>query len=922
MSEESPNTPLNESKAFDPKDAIWHTAKDNIQVKIVERTKTASGKIFYTIEGSGAVVPEDQVEFLNNPDDEQAVETAEESQHDFKPGEEVTLLHKGKEQTGWVVDEQDDYYPGMVKIKKKDGTREGTYAFPDRLYKAESPPSDTEIKDEEMTEDVGKIATGQVVEDPEKPKKYKYGEVEKVPLKGGEKSAIISKGGQEVVVVGEAEKDGKTYVKLASGREIPKEDIESPRWPDDFEGTEFILVRDRGKDEPVFVVKDQGIEFSIQYPDGIKLVYLEGLDKNGNPEIKIARPRELVQQTSLPQGYWRKKLSEAEKPTNVQPPKPEEVDKESEQKSKPEVKNKKPDFKFRKGEIVKVKTKDRKREFDWRVGVSFVGKNNVVFVKLEDPSGKLPERVRPQDLLLEWNPRPGAQESAPDNSPAENDVVSPDDAASDDGGNDNNDSPEVTHNFDENSWLDPRRIQELYPKFQAMLEEERKNFTAPLNEEEAIHHESILKTRVLERLISNEISSQSMTVNGIGEDSNRRTKGLKDIYPNTEFTIPQAPPEEVKQQMLAMLDRPGQEINSLATKYDEQLSKEGTKFKIGQEVKVENNGGTIEDGWRVEGQRRHYNMGPLEVIVSKGKETRYIAPDELRKWQEYANPDQEKSDLDKLKPYFNKVVKTKQPGGEVILGRVGYSTTKHKVYISGPDGQWLPDLVDVDEFLSWQSLKPDAKIAAEEAAEKEKWDKVAPFQKGTVVKVMWPDGTLEEGWECVDVVERGNTIYITVEDPSGIDDQIEYGHLKQWQEETVQSTDNANANTTDTPTDTTATINVDNKLSRKEIEAKKKKEREAKREEGDKAFSLWLEKTTQKWERHGLPYRLATGTLGFFALGGAALAAPVTYPSYRIWRTRLTEKMRVEEANRKKKEEEEDKKKKERKKAEEENANN
>jgi mRNA-degrading endonuclease RelE of RelBE toxin-antitoxin system len=87
-----------------------------------------------------------------------------------------------------------------------------------------------------------------------------------------------------------------------------------------------------------------------------------------------------------------------------------------------------------------------------------------------------------------------------------------------------------------------------------------------------------------------------------------------------------------------------------------------------------------------------------------------LSYEELSKMAEKAE-----ENLEKLKPYFNHGGKVKLPNGTVINGRVGYSTTKHKVYIARPEGKWKwihapgnknePYLVDVKEFLDWQNLK-------------------------------------------------------------------------------------------------------------------------------------------------------------------------------------------------------------------------
>jgi hypothetical protein len=446
-------------------------------------------------------------------------------------------------------------------------------------------------------------------------------------------------------------------------------------------------------------------------------------------------------------------------PAPPEPPKPPDTDEKKGSQQKREHDRVKPDYKFIKGEIVKLRTKDGKREFDWRVKASFVGKANVIYVKLEDPNGKLPDRVRPQDVLLELDPRGDARgvgegsEQPPTPPVGYNEGVDtgePDDTEPPENGGDgngdnhdnnghrNDDGNGNAHNladdnegFDENSsWLHPKRIQELKAQYAEALGANRSQIS-----EAAKQHLKYL-------LIHREIKSTLKYARQVQE---RHGLGIAPEFPN-QATI------DRMAEMMEWADESLQESIDLG------------KFKKGQEVKIVKSDGSIEDGWKVKGYQKHLGGEGYDVVVARGREQRNFAPSELERFQEIANPDKDRINLEKLRDFINnpRDVKVKLADGRVVEGMFSGVSLNGGVYVDLDTGEFLTDnegkvrkdpegnprpkinkllIKNIDEFLSTQSEKTESEKKAEEWAELER--KIGAYSQGQKIKVKNPD---ETGW--------------------------------------------------------------------------------------------------------------------------------------------------------------------------------
>jgi hypothetical protein len=562
--------------------------------------------------------------------------SSEAQSKELTPGQDVTLFHKGKEQAGWIIDEQDNLYPGMVKIKRKDGSMEGRYAFPDMLSEAQSTPSPEEFKRDEVAEEAGEIAIEQVVE----------------PIKTNE---------------------------------------------------------DKVKE------KRENISFDEQ----------------------------------------------VEVPEKKQPERPKSNKKEKTRK-KPEAAE--TSYKFKPGQKVLVRSRDGKSKHEREVVKSFVGKENKKIVVVRDPSGKYPDAYPPEEsveaIIIQKEDKQAPQ----------------------------NDLPPVEKKdpYSENSWLDPRRIQELKPQFDLLVEkkvEEIKNRGLwPEDSSEEKHLENIINTAALEHLVKTQLKSTNTRVQGIGEDGKAsvtgwknnhpnykyNVPGLKDNFSNTEFSILEMPAEHTKEQMLAMLKKSEQNIGAKAKEKENEVL--APTFTAGDKVKIIHHDNSIS-----EAVVDKLVKGGVWVNDEGGK--KLFTETQLKEFQERANPNKEKDNINKLKPYFNKPAKVKLPGGEVIEGRVGYSTTKHKAYVSGPNGDWLPDLVEVDEFLSWQNQETETEKI--DGADSEIPDSLKKFELGHEVKVIH-NNVLESGWVVDDFKKNGEKIMVQIK-KGNVRGELEQELLKNWQ---------------------------------------------------------------------------------------------------------------------------------------------
>jgi hypothetical protein len=470
-------------------------------------------------------------------------------------------------------------------------------------------------------------------------------------------------------------------------------------------GEEPIEVREVGERG-----REDEKEILIQIESGFEWVPAEQIRRLGAEAVD-----QVVENPDEPQ---KNKHEEVKKAEDVPPEEPAKAGEKGSPKTDPE--KRKPEFKYQNGETVKVRTRDGKKVYDWIVKNSITDKEGKAFVILTHPKDKdrYPDRRVPQDQLEIENPRPSKQESRSDNEPVEDKTGYSDNA--DNGDDGNNNSPEVAHGFDGNTWVDPRRIQELKDKYRDMLENEKyqrervfvtkdqqgrnrafMSDITPMSD----YYKDIIKTHLIESEIRNAIELAS----------------------NIGRTL-EAPSEEVKRKMAEMIEMSDQELKELAEKAENQNIKDKIKFKEGDIV--EHRG----EQWEISGINSDHPLGSRITLVKLGTNIATVVFEKDLRAEQGAGSvtdDQEKEDLAKLKPYFNQEVKVKLSSGEVINGRVGYSTTKNKAIISGPDGKWLKNNAEVDEFLNWQNLNTTA-------------EELAPYL-GTTIRTIGAGGEVVTG---------------------------------------------------------------------------------------------------------------------------------------------------------------------------------
>ncbi len=207
------------------------------------------------------------------------------------------------------------------------------------------------------------------------------------------------------------------------------------------------------------------------------------------------------------------------------------------------------------------------------------GKRKVVVVRVDGS-----DRSIPFWRVDKWNPKGGVDphESAEDNS----------EEVAKTGQVDN-------YNHLKGGWLDPRRIQDLRGKFHELVDREEKP-PRGIDAKTAEHYKKIVETRALETLLSDEIKRITRTA----QDLAARYPDMKNLK------IPELPSEEVKGQLLAMLDFDDSQLEKMSSSIDR-------KFAVGQEV-VHKTGGKIQRGWYVE-KFQDLPTGETKVFIKNAK---------------------------------------------------------------------------------------------------------------------------------------------------------------------------------------------------------------------------------------------------------------------------------------------------------------
>jgi hypothetical protein len=303
-----------------------------------------------------------------------------------------------------------------------------------------------------------------------------------------------------------------------------------------------------------------------------------------------------------------------------------------------------------------------------------------------------------------------------------------------------------------NYWLDPRKIHELQPIFQAKLEEERARPHHAMNDKTAANYEAILKTRVLGNIIKREVLNKAQKVKGLGEHDDH-VMGLADELPDVNFFIPDPPSEEVKGQMLHLLDKTPEQIETEAA--DENIY----KFKIGRKVKFASLGGKVEDDWEVAGYPDKKHAAEVYVKIVKNGETRYPTQASLERMQ--SMEEGQEDDLEKLRSFIKNPAAKVKVNDRIVSGEFrGYSTNstaEDKVYVADENRNPLPNKVRVDDFLSWQNERLTADVQAEEAQVEA--DKIAGLERKLAkyieknVKIPDEAGNWMPDFKCEELIE-------------------------------------------------------------------------------------------------------------------------------------------------------------------------
>jgi hypothetical protein len=529
-----------------------------------------------------------------------------------------------------------------------------------------------------------------------------------------------------------------------------------------------------------------------------------------------------------------------------------EVDKDRQnRKQGKERDKKKPNYKFDVGDIVRVRTKDGKKEYEWRVKNNIGYKNK--FVKLEDPNGKRKDIVMPEDVLAEWNPKA--------NEPDGLEINNEDDVEQDDspppppvnGGHDNgnyqdngNGSHDDNANGDEvidenSSWLNPKRIEELKAQFT----------------------EAVGVNRNID-----DVAKQNLKTILIHKEINRTIKYAEQVYQRHGIgKIPEYPNQATINRMAEMMDWQDARL---------QRNIQLGKFRKNDEVKIIKSDGTIEDGWIVQGYSRHTADPGIDVIVKKGNEKRHFSPNKLEEFQERANPDQDKLILQELKQYFDEPAKIKTDQGIVKGQFQGYRPHDQRVYYGYIDVDGASKRlggVPASEFLSWQNEKLTADVEAEEQAkaDQEEADKLAElesklsaFSNGQRIKIKSTENEWIPGFTFVEYSPDKKAVIVanSAGEPLPLVPEV----FIKWQEETGGE-DTLNDNEPgETAVIETEPEEGDPTASQEDpIAEKKKKEKE-------NEPTSWWRWQKEKWDNlpsNKAKVALGAGALAFYATIGS-----------------------------------------------------
>jgi hypothetical protein len=551
----------------------------------------------------------------------------------------------------------------------------------------------------------------------------------------------------------------------------------------------------------------------------------------------------------------------------------------------------KSDIKFKRGDDVKVKTRNRKHEYIWKVNAVFVGKKGRIFVRVIEPDGKFPERVIPQEQLLEWNPnfgKPSQETDTPQHNKEpepkkdatnKDDIQDPKDKGNGNGNGNNNDSPETANGSDENEWLDPRFILFLKEKYKQMLEDESINAARVRDKLTDHYKKDIIRTRVIELVIRNRIGRDQWLA-GARYGENR----LAGFESSNNHEI-QRPSEEILQEIASKMDLSNEELMLEASDKNKKLNEHVRKFKPGEKVRIFLRGGKgdVDNDWIVKGYQNDYAPG---VLVTKGKEVRKFSEKQLREFQDRPQPSEIENNIERLKPFFGKTVKILEDG-QVVEAKFAGVRIDGKFYIDQETGEFVTDsngnvwtdeqnnpipkhtrqefdFDKIDEFLSWQSLKTEAEIAAEQiakqAAKVERINREMPederkFELGQEVKIM-RGKTVDTGWTVDDFKKAGNKVEVVLI-KEGKRFSAEQEMLANWQlspegfvpsiepKDDDKSSDKQDASQDNK--DEKQKSDPNNRYKDKENHIKKLEERLVKLKEEEIRKSMW-EKRTAQWK--------------------------------------------------------------------------
>jgi hypothetical protein len=561
--------------------------------------------------------------------------------------------------------------------------------------------------------------------------------------------------GQEVTVVGDVSREGKVTVRFAdnSEKEVDDNEVESLGIPSS--DAENPGANESTEDEPTAVGEEEPAELSAEAMQARKAIIdyltprIQAIDrrKDDNPkagdELMRAKLEALIEQASegkfgehkkysgknedgieveesqSVRDYYRTALKYAQEGTRSYRQLSEVVDallQAGVDIPKPEPREDKPPDDKKDDKDKEPKDNFTPRNAIWKSqGPMGADQPIVVTGELgEGPDGRMYLKIEGTNMGVPADEVEYLNDGG-------NGGNKPSDGTNGDDNNKNKKPPSLETNYESSAWLDPRRIQELKPKFEAKYKETIERYPTVLKEYK-VHRKNLLDNDPISDNLAKHL--KQVVITNVIENAVKETIENARLVQSKHHVgkVPEPPSEVVKQKMAEMLELSWDEINQMAQKKDEAAKYSKLDFRPGQKVWFYNGG--IKEERVVQGPYHglYGNLNLVTVTKDNGKDPRSISPKDLLELQERANPDKDKELFEKVKKYIeNPSAKVLLPSGDVVEGRfsgissshsgkvyVDYYVKKQKINTEGNEVEYTDPiklLVDADEFLSWQYLQ-------------------------------------------------------------------------------------------------------------------------------------------------------------------------------------------------------------------------